>query len=97
MNHARLCSFLLSALLAGACSTPHPELQNKGYAVVGQDPFRFEVEPELLRQWGGYGSPKFNQVLDEELERLRICRNGYVLRNDGTRDGLFSVTGQCRS
>ena len=97
MKRARSCSFLLSALLAAACSTPHPELQNKGYAVVGQGPFRFEVEPELLRQWGGYGSPKFNQVLDEELERLRICRNGYVLRNDGTRDGLFSVTGQCRS
>jgi len=97
MNHARLCSFLLSALLAGACSTPHPELQNKGYAVVGQDPFHFEVEPELLRQWGGYGSPKFNQVLDDELERLRICRNGYVLRNDGTHDRVLSVTGRCRS
>ena len=50
---------VLSALLISACSTPHPELQNKGYAVVGQDPFRFEVDPELLRQWGGYGSPKF--------------------------------------
>lgn len=97
MSHARLCSFLLLALLAGACSTPHPELQNKRYAVVGQDPFRFEVDAELLRQWGGYGSPKFNQALEEELERLRVCRNGYVLRNDATRDGVFSVTGHCRS
>jgi hypothetical protein len=96
MRHAARCSILL-ALLAGACSTPHPELQSKGYAVVGQDPFRFEVDPELLRKWGGYGSPQFNQVLDEELERLRVCRNGYVLRNDGTRDRVFSVTGHCRS
>jgi hypothetical protein len=86
-----------SALLVAACSAAHPELQGKGYVVIGQDPFRFEVEPELLRQWGGYGSPKFNQVLDEELERLRICRNGYVLRNEGTRDRVFSVTGRCRS
>ena len=90
-------ALVFPALLIAACSTPHPEVQNKGYAVVGQDPFRFEVEPELLRQWGGYGSPKFNQVLDEELERLRICRNGYVLRNEGNRDGMFSVTGRCRS
>jgi hypothetical protein len=87
----------LSALLLCACSAAHPDLQGKGYGVTGQDPFRFEVQPELLRQWGGYGSAKFNQVLDEELERLRICRNGYVLRNEGTRDGWFSVTGRCRS
>jgi hypothetical protein len=93
----RLYPLFVPALLVAACSTPHPELQGKGYAVTGQDPFRFEVEPELLRQWGGYGSPKFNQVLDEELERLRICRNGYVLRNEGTRDRVFSVTGRCRS
>jgi hypothetical protein len=93
----KLCPLFAPALLLAACGTPHPEIQNKGYAVVGQDPFRFEVEPELLRQWGGYGSPKFNQVLDEELERLRICRNGYVLRNEGTRDRVFSVTGRCRS
>jgi len=96
MRHATLCPMLL-ALLAGACSTPHPELQSKGYAVVGQDPFRFEVDAELLRKWGGYGSPKFNQVLDEELERLGVCRNGYVLRNDTTRERVFSVTGRCRS
>jgi hypothetical protein len=90
-------ALLLCALLVCACSTPHPELQNKGYAVTGQDPFRFEVEPELLRKWGGYGSPQFNQMLDQELERLRICRNGYVLRNEGTRERVFSVTGHCRS
>ena len=89
--------FVFSVLLVAACSTPHPELHDKRYAVVGQDPFRFEVESELLRQWGGYGSPKFNQMLEEELERLRVCRNGYVLRNDSTRDGVFSVTGHCRS
>jgi hypothetical protein len=85
------------AFFAAACSTPHPEAHGKRFAVSGQDPFRFEVEPELLRQWGGYGSPKFNQALEEELERLRICRNGYILRNEGTRDGWFSVTGRCRS
>jgi len=88
---------VLAALLATACSAAHPDLQNKGYGVTGQDPFRFEVQPVLLRQWGGYGSPKFNQVLDEELERLRICRNGYILRNEGSHDGWFSVTGRCRS
>jgi hypothetical protein len=88
---------VLSALLVCACSATHPERQDKGYAVTGQDPFRFDVQPELLRGWGGYGSPRFNQALEEELERLRICRNGYVLRNEGTRDGWFSVTGRCRS
>ena len=93
----KLYPLFVPALLAAACSTAHPELQGKGYVVIGQDPFQFEVEPELLRQWGGYGSPKFNQVLDQELERLRICRNGYVLRNEGTRDRVFSVTGRCRS
>jgi len=71
-------------------------LPEKGYAVSGQNPFRFEVEPTLLREWGGYGSPKFNQMLEQELERLRICGNGYVLRNEGTRDDVFSVTGRCR-
>lgn len=97
MKLANLRPLLLSALLAAACSTAHPELQGKGYAVIGKDPFSFEVQPELLRQWGGYGSQKFNQVLDEELERLRICRDGYVLRNEGTRGQVFSVTGHCRS
>lgn len=84
-------------LLAGACSASRPGLQDKGYLVSGQDPFRFEVAPQLLREWGGYGSAKFSQVLEEELERLRICRNGYVLRNEATREGLFSVTGRCKS
>jgi hypothetical protein len=88
---------VFAALLVAACSTAHPDLQGRSYGVTGQDPFRFEVQPELLRQWGGYGSPKFNEVLEEELERLRICRNGYILRNEGTRDGWFSVTGRCRS
>ena len=88
---------LLLALLVAACGgTPHVR-EGKGYGVTGQDPFRFEVERDLLREWGGAGSAKFNQVLEEELERLRICRNGYVLRNEGVRDGLFSVTGRCRS
>ncbi|HEY7240217.1 MAG TPA: hypothetical protein VH600_13680, partial [Burkholderiales bacterium] len=73
MKLPKLRSLLLPVLAVAACSTAHPELPDKGYAVVGQDPFRFEVQPELLRQWGGYGSLKFNQVLDEELERLRIC------------------------
>jgi hypothetical protein len=88
---------VVCALLVCGCSAAHPDLQGKDYGVTGQDPFRFDVQPELLRQWGGYGSPKFNQALEEELERLRICRKGYILRNEGTRDGWFSVTGRCRS
>jgi hypothetical protein len=85
-------------LLAAACSAGQPRLQDKGYSVTGQDPsFRFEVERQLLRDWGGPGSAKFNQVLEEELERLRLCRNGYALRNEGVREGLFSVTGRCKS
>jgi hypothetical protein len=84
-------------LLAAACSATSPDLQSRGYSVSGRNPFRFEVAPHLLREWGGYGSPKFNQVLEQELERQRICRDGYVLRNEGTREDVFSVTGHCRS
>ena len=63
-----------------ACGATAPNLPDKGYSVSGKDPFRFEVSADLLREWGGYASPKFNQVLEEELERLRICRDGYALR-----------------
>jgi hypothetical protein len=85
------------ALLAAACSAPQTAPPDKGYGVRGQDPFRFEVAPPLLHEWGGYGSPRFNQVLEDELERLKICRNGYTLRNEGVREGIFSVVGRCRS
>jgi hypothetical protein len=84
-------------LLLAACSGTQPEVQGKGYSVSGHNPFRFEVDRQLLREWGGSGSPKFNQVLEEELERLRICRNGYALRQESVRDGVFSVSGRCKS
>jgi hypothetical protein len=86
----------LLVLLAAACGAQQPA-PAKGYAVIGQDPFRFEVQRELLREWGGAGSAKFNQVLESELERLRICRNGYVLRNEGIREDIYRVTGRCKS
>ena len=79
------------------CGATAPPLPEKGYSVSGQNPFHFEVAADVLREWGGYGSFKFNQVLEEELERLRICRNGYALRSDGTRDGVFTATGRCKS
>jgi hypothetical protein len=89
---------LTSAIaLAAACASTEPGSQRKGYGVSGQDPFRFEVERELLREWGGPESPRFNQVLEDELERLRLCRNGYVLRNEGVREGIFRATGRCKS
>ena len=86
---------LFAAILcacAGANRLPHA----KGYSVTGSDPFVFEVERGVLREWGGANSARFNEVLEEELERLRICRSGYVLRNEGTRDDVFRVTGRCR-
>ena len=86
----------LIVFLAAACASQTVR-EGKGYSVTGQDPFRFEVERDLLREWGGSGSARFNQVLEEELERLRICRNGYVLRNDDVRDGVYSVTGRCKN
>lgn len=89
-------ALVLEVLLCTACGGTGTALPDKGYTVSGQNPFRFEVSANLLREWGGYGSVRFNQVLEEELERLRICRNGYVLRNEGTRDDVFSVTGRCR-
>jgi hypothetical protein len=92
----KLAQRILPFVLTASC-TSSPALPEKGYSVSGRDPFRFEVAPDLLREWGGYASPKFNQVLEEELERLRICRNGYALRNDGTRDRVFTATGRCRS
>ncbi len=86
------------ALVAAGCSAgPQQPRSEKGYAVIGHDPFRFEVQRELLREWGGAGSTQFNQALESELERLRICRNGYVLRNEGVREGIYRVTGRCKS
>jgi hypothetical protein len=84
-------------LLLGACAGAQPSMEGKGYSVSGHNPFRFEVERELLREWGGSGSPKFHQVLEEELERLRICRTGYVLRKESVREGVYSVSGRCKS
>lgn len=81
------------------CSIDRAEQQafhDKGYSVSGKDPFRFEVDPQLLRQWGGARSPKFNQVLEEELERKKICRSGYSLRHEQLHDGVFSVIGRCK-
>lgn len=88
---------MLAAVLAGSCGGTATVRDAKGYSVTGQDPFRFEVERDLLREWGGPGSATFNRILEEELERLRICRNGYVLRNDSVRDGVYGVTGRCKS
>lgn len=88
---------LLVAAFVAACGGAPQVHHAKRYELTGQNPFRFEVERELLREWGGPDSARFNQVLEEELERLRICRNGYVLRNDGVRDGVYSVTGRCKS
>lgn len=88
---------MLAAMLAASCGGTATVRDAKGYSVTGQDPFRFEVERDLLREWGGSGSATFNRVLEEELERLRICRNGYVLRNDGMREGIYTVTGRCKS
>lgn len=94
----KICTFIVALLVLAACSAGQHKLQDKGYSLTGQDPsFRFEVDRQVLREWGGSGSPKFNQVLEEELERLRLCRNGYALRNDGVRDGVFRVTGRCKS
>ena len=88
--------FLL-VLLAAGCSAPAQQPKpDQGYALIGQDPFRFEVERTLLREWGGAGSARFNQVLESELERLRICGNGYVLRNERTHSDWYSVTGRCK-
>jgi hypothetical protein len=90
--------FFLPSLLLAACSAAQHGLQGKGYSVSARDAaFRFEVDRQLLREWGGSGSVKFNQVLEEELERLRICRNGYTLRNESVREGVFSVAGRCKS
>lgn len=91
--------FLLALLLPGCVidRAAQTEFAEKGYSVSGKNPFRFEVDQQVLRQWGGAGSPKFNQVLEEELERKKICRNGYSLRNEHVRDGQFSILGRCKS
>ena len=91
---------LVPALLLSGCMidrAAEASFREKGYGVYGKDPFRFEVEPQLLRQWGGPRSPEFQRVLEEELERKRICRTGYALRNESQRDGVFSVQGRCKS
>lgn len=88
---------LFFTVLLTACAADQPVLQNKGYSVSGHNPFRFEVDRQLLREWGGPDSAKFNQILEEELERLNLCRSGYVLRQERVRDGVFSVSGRCKS
>ena len=47
---------VVCALLVCASSAAYPDVQGKRYGITGQDPFRFEVEPALLREWGGYRS-----------------------------------------
>jgi hypothetical protein len=91
-------SFFLAALLQG-CAGERPVIAppEKGYGLSGRDPFRFEVDAELLRRWGGAGSEQFNRTLEEELERQQICRGGYALRNAQLRDGVYTVTGRCKS
>ncbi len=86
--------------LFSGCAAQQTDMRSfleKGYSVTGRDPFRFEVDPQKLREWGGPGSREFNRVLDEELERQKICRKGYTLRNEHLRDGVFTVVGRCRS
>ena len=84
----------LCCLLAGCAAAPSAE---KGYSVTGKDPFRFDVDRQKLGEWGGPNSPQFNRVLEEELERLKICRKGYALRNEQMDNETFSVIGRCRS
>jgi hypothetical protein len=94
----KTAAFLFALGVLAACAATQRVSQDKGYSVTGQDSsFRFEVDRQLLREWGGSGSAKFNQVLEEELERLRLCRNGYTLRSGSAREGVFSVAGRCRS
>ena len=94
----KTAAFVFALGVLAACGSTQRVSQDKGYSLTGQDPsFRFEVDRQLLREWGGSGSAKFNQVLEEELERQRLCRNGYSLRNETMREGVFSVTGRCRS
>ena len=94
----KIAAFILALGMLAACGATQRAPQDKGYSLTGQDPsFRFEVDRQLLREWGGSGSVKFNRVLEEELERLRLCRNGYTLRSENMREGVFSVTGRCRS
>ena len=85
----------LAVLLAG-CAADAPSHAGKGYSVTGRDPFVFEVDRQKLRAWGGANSPEFNRVLEEELQRRRICREGYTLRNEQLREDTFSVMGRCR-
>jgi hypothetical protein len=89
---------VLALAFAAACGGARTEGgPDKGYTISGSDPYRFLVDPDVLRQWGGPGSAKFNRMLEEELARRGFCRNGYALRNEGSRDGLYSVTVLCRS
>ena len=95
----RLPLLALVLVLPGCVIDPAAQasFKERGYSVSGKDPFRFEVEPNLLREWGGPRSAQFQRVLEEELERKRICRNGYALRHESLRDGVFSVQGRCKS
>jgi hypothetical protein len=88
---------VLTLAFAAACGGAPNVARDKGYSISGRDPVRFLVDPDVLREWGGPGSAKFNQALEGELKRLGTCRHGYALRNEGTRDGVYSVTVLCRS
>jgi hypothetical protein len=84
------------AALAGCAADPSASL-DRGYSLSAREPFRFEVERQVLRDWGGSDSPKFNQVLEEELARRRLCRDGYAVRHEGMHDDVYRVSVRCRS
>lgn len=92
----RARALALAGLLAG-CAAGAPSQADKGYSVTGRDPFMFEVDRQKLRDWGGANSPAFNRALEEELERQKICRKGYTLRNEHLGEETFTVIGRCRS
>ncbi len=92
----KLLALALAGMLAG-CAAGAPSQADRGYSVIGRDPFMFEVDRQKLREWGGPNSPEFNRVLEEELERQKICRKGYTLRNEHLGEETFTVTGRCRS
>lgn len=97
MNRVIVALMLVLAFLLSGCAANAPAQPDKGYSLTGRDPFRFEVDRQKLMEWGGPKSPRFNRVLDEELARRNICRQGYTLRNEQLNEETFSVIGRCGS
>jgi len=89
---AALCALVSACSTGGQLAT----LQQDGYELSGGPrEFRFTVELELLREWGGDASPIFKRRLELELYFKGFCPERYRLGQPGREGERYVVSGMC--